>query len=525
MIDAVYQYKGLKQLYNAAHRFIEQNIQKGFGNKVAIDCDKEQVTYETLLLKVNQFGNALKNIGIEPESRLLLLTYDSPEFIISFFGAVKIGAVPIPVNTMMKPDDYEYFLNHSRAKVLVVHAELWEKIKLYRERFVFLKEVIVIEGDETVGAHFYHFDDLLHVASNELITEKTTLEDAAFWLYSSGSTGEPKGVVHLQRSMEKAFDNYARQVLNIDENDRTFSVSKLFFAYGLGNGMYFPLGAGGTTILLKDRPTPEKVFKTIADKKPTIFFGVPTHYGAMIHYVEKTGKIPDLSSVRVCVSAGESLPAIFVEKWKELFNIDILDGIGSTEALHIFLSNYSGDVKPGSSGKVVPGYDAKIVNDDFLQAATNEIGDLVIKGKSITAGYWCNTKETHRKFYGEWMYTGDKYYQDQDGYFWYCGRSDDMLKVGGIWVSPIEIETTLLQHDVVLEVAVIGIEDEHNLVYPKAFVVLKDGIEPTESLKNELKNDVKATLAPYKYPREIEFLPELPKTATGKVQRFRLRSK
>ncbi|PLR78752.1 benzoate-CoA ligase family protein [Bacillus sp. V3-13] len=524
MIESVYRYKGLKKQYNSAIRFIEENIRNGLGSKIAIYSEDEQVTYHELLNLVNRFGNVLKKIGVERENRVLLLTYDSPEFAAAFFGAIKIGALPVPVNTMMTPDDYEYFLNNSRAKVLVVHEDFWKKIQHYKNRFVFLKQVIVISGHPYSFSDAIDFHEFIHDASPELNVESTCAEDPAFWLYSSGSTGEPKGVIHLQRSMESAFNNYARKVLNINENDRTFSASKLFFAYGLGNGLYFPLGAGGSTILLKDRPTPEKVFETIVNHKPTIFFGVPTLYGSMINYVESTGTIPDLSSVRICVSAGEALPASFMKKWKELFNLDILDGIGLTEALHIFISNNIGEIKAGSTGKIVPGYKAKIVNEEFREVSPNEIGDLVISGESICSGYWCNLEENRRKFYGEWMYTGDKYYKDEEGHFWYCGRSDDMLKVGGIWVSPIEIETTLFQHEHVLEVAVIGVKNENNLIYPKAFIVLRQGIEPTEDLKQELKLYVKQTLAPYKYPREIEFIEELPKTATGKVQRFRLRT-
>jgi benzoate-CoA ligase family protein len=523
MLESVQQLKGIKDSYNSAYRFVKENVQKGLGSKVAVYCEDEQVTYRELLLKVNKFGSALKEIGIERENRILQVVSDSPEFIYSFFGAIKIGAIPIPVNTSMKPQDYEYFLNHSRAKVLLIQEEVWNTIKENRDRFIFLKDVIVISETGYTGPDATDYYEFINLASTDLEVERTTSEDPAFWLYSSGSTGNPKGVVHIQRSMEVAYKNYAENILQINENDRTFSASKLFFAYGMGNGMYFPLGAGASTVLLKDRPTPENIFTTIEQQKPTIFFGVPTLFGALIQYVEKTGVIPDLSSVRICVSAGEALPATFIKKWKQLFNLDILDGIGSTEALHIFLSNNIGDIKEGSTGKVVPGYKAKIVNEESRPVAVNEIGDLVIKGDSVSIGYFCNLAENQSKFHGEWMYTGDKYYQDEEGYFWYCGRSDDMLKVGGIWVSPIEIETTLFQHEKVLEVAVVGAKNENNLVYPKAFIVLRDGVEPTLDLKADLKLYVKQNLAPYKYPREIEFISELPKTTTGKVQRFRLK--
>ncbi len=523
MQESVQELRGVKDFYNSGNVFLERNIQNGLANKVAIYSEDDQVTYQDVLLRANKFGNALKGIGVERENRILQVVYDSPEFIYSFFGAVKIGAIPIPVNTAMKPQDYEYFLNHSRAKVLLIQEEVWNEIRENRDRFIFLKNVIVISEKGYPNADGIDYYEFINPASADLETERTNSEDPAFWLYSSGSTGNPKGAVHIQRSMEVAYKNYAQNILKINENDRTFSASKLYFAYGLGNGMYFPLGAGSSTILSKGRPTPENIFSVIEKQKPTIFFGVPTLYGSLIQYVDKTGVLPDLSSVRVCVSAGEALPATFIQKWKELFNIDILDGIGSTEALHIYLSNNIGEVKAGSTGKVVPGYKAKILNEESRPVDVNEIGDLVIKGDSVSIGYFCNLAENQSKFHGEWMYTGDKYYQDEDGYFWYCGRSDDMLKVGGIWVSPIEIESTLIRHEYVSEVAVVGEKNENNLVFPKAFIVLRDGVVPTEELKEDFKLFVKQNLAPYKYPRVIEFIEELPKTATGKVQRFRLK--
>jgi benzoate-CoA ligase family protein len=514
---------GIGRPYNASTSFIDKNIANGLAEKTAIYYKDKQITYRKLQEQVNRVGNGLKGLQIGMEDRILILCFDSPEFISTFFGAIRIGAVPIPTNTMMQPADYEYFLNKSRAKVLVVEYGLWEKIEQLKDKFIFLKHVITINESPTQREDVIDFYNLIENASTELEPTITHPDDAAFWLFSSGSTGEPKAVIHLQHDMEFAFHAYAKKVIKINQDDRVFSASKLFFAYGLGNAMYFPLGAGGSTILLEERPTAEKVFETLEKFKPTIFFGVPTLYGTMIDYAERCGRKIDLSSIRICASAGEALPSHFIRKWKNLFDLDILDGIGSTEALHIFLSNSIGDIKEGSSGKIVPGYEAKIVNENGVVVPVNETGDLLIKGDSIAQGYWNLHEQTKRKFNGEWLHTGDKYYQDEEGYFWYCGRSDDMMKVGGIWVSPVEIENSLLNHDFILEVAVVGIKKENGLVTPKAFVVLKEGTLPSESLERELKDYVKQDLAPYKYPRIIEFVDELPKTSTGKIQRFKLR--
>ncbi|RBW70097.1 benzoate-CoA ligase family protein [Bacillus taeanensis] len=524
MEQTVQKINGIGNYYNVADRIMEENIRNGLGDKAAIHYLDQTLTYHQLEEKINQFGNAIKTLGLEAEHRILLVCNDSPEFISAFLGSIRMGAVPIPVNTMMQPSDYEYFLNNSRARALVIHEEHWEKISHIRDRFLYLKQVIVISENAVIQGDTFDYHMLLSGQSTKLEAVHTTANDEAFWLYSSGSTGEPKGVVHLQHDIECAYQNYAKKVLKITADDITFSVSKLFFAYGLGNGMYFPLSAGASTVLLPDRPLPEKVFEMIEKYKPTIFFGVPTLYGSMIELAEKSERKYDLSSLRVCVSAGEALPSVFIKKWKKLYNVDILDGIGSTEVLHIFLSNNIGDVKPGSSGKVVPGYEAKIVNDLGIEVPDNEVGDLLIKGDSICSKYWNRHEENKRKFYGEWFHTGDKYYKDENGYFWYCGRSDDMMKVGGIWVSPIEIENSLLRHDYILEAAVVAEKNENNLVKPKAFIVLKSGVAPSESLKKEIKQFVKQDLAPYKYPRKIEFIDELPKTATGKIQRFRLKA-
>lgn len=511
--------------YNTSTKFIDEKVYVGLGEKTAIYYGSQQVTYRALQISVNKTGNVLKQLGVETENRVLLVCHDSPEFISSFYGAIKIGAVPIPVNTMMKPKDYEYYLNKSRAKVLIIHEAIWEQIQMFRSYYLYLQHIIVISEDREKSFEKEHsFWELTQLASDQLDMCYTCEDDAAFWLFSSGSTGEAKGVVHLQHDMEYAFNTYARQVLQITEDDICFSASKLFFAYGLGGGMYFPLGAGASTVLLSERPFPEKVFEVIETYKPTIFFGVPTLYGSMMDYAERSSRKFDLSSLRICTSAGEALPEAFSRRWKELYNLDILDGIGSTEALHIYISNRIGDVKPGTSGKVVPGYEAKIVDEQGFEVPPNVIGDLVIKGDSLTPGYWNLHELNKMKIKGDWFYTGDKYSQDEEGYFKYSGRADDMLKIGGIWVSPIEVENCLLDHPAVLEIAVVGEEKENGLTLLKAYIVLKNGYDPCEKLTGELQAYAKSKLANYKAPRVIEYLDELPKTSSGKIQRFRLRT-
>ena len=518
------EFNGVGVTYNAASKFIDEKVNLGHGDKIAIYYPDREVTYKKLQTEVNKVGNVLLSLGVEMENRVLIVCHDSPEFICTFFGAIKIGAVPIPVNTMLQAHDYEYYLNKSRAKVLIIHEDIWKNICFYREHFIYLKHILIISKD---SSHFseseYSYNELLEKADNQLNTSYTTYDDPAFWLFSSGSTGDPKGVIHLQHDMEFAFETYARQVLQITKDDICFSASKLFFAYGLGGGMYFPLGAGASTVLLPDRPFPELVFDIIETYKPTIFFGVPTLYGSMIDYAQRSGRKFNLSSLRICVSAGEILPSTFYYQWKEMFSVDILDGIGSTEALHIYLSNRIDDIRPGTSGKVVPGFSAKIVDEQGNEVPANTIGDLIIKGDSLMSSYWNLHEFNKTRIRGEWFYTGDKYLKDEEGYFKYCGRSDDMVKIGGIWVSPVEIEDSLIEHEAVLEIACVGETKENGLTILKAYVLLKEGYEPSDELTQELIQYSKKKLARYKFPRVIEYLDELPKTSSGKIQRFKLR--
>jgi benzoate-CoA ligase len=506
--------------FNAAAFFVDRNVAEGRGGKVAFFSEDRTVTYGQLQEMVNRVGNALLDLGVEMEQRVLMLLLDGPEFVASFFGAVKIGAVPIPVNTMMRGQDYLYFLNDSRARVAIISAPLLAEAGPILPQAKHLRHVVVVgkaEGKQIA------WEEWVGRASSKLEAADTSKDDQSFWLYSSGSTGFPKGAVHLQHDMVVCADTYATRVLGMTESDRTFSAAKLFFAYGLGNNMYFPMRAGAQGVLYPHRPTPEGMYEMISRHRPTIFYGVPTLYAAMLQ-VKEAEKRYDLSSLRICVSAGEALPPDLYNRWRDRFGLELLDGIGTTEILHIFLSNRPGQARPGSSGLPVPGYEAIVVDDEGKPVPRGEVGNLRVKGDSIMAYYWGKHEKTKASLFGEWIATGDKYYQDEDGYFWYCGRSDDMLKVGGIWVSPVEVENTLVGHAAVLEAAVVGKEDTDKLVKPKAYVVLKDTYTASAEIEADLKAFVKDKIAPYKYPRWIEFVSELPKTATGKIQRFKLRS-
>ena len=507
----------IPESFNAATAFIDRHVAEGRGERIAIRWNDQAVTYAQLAANVNRAGNALLRLGIRPEERIVLAAWDSPEFVYSFWGAIKIGAVPVPVNTFLRADEYAYVLDNSGASALIVSPEIWPTVASFASRR--LRHRIVIGEGNAEALSLQH---VMEKESVHLDVEPTHRDDMALWLYSSGSTGSPKGVVHLHRSLLYCAETYAKEVLNLGPDDVTLSAARLFFAYGLGGGMTFALHAGATAALVSERPTPDSMFAAIHRHRPTIFFGVPTLYAAMLQMKDAERRY-DLSSLRLCVSAGESLPAELFQRWQERFGVEILDGIGSTEALHIFLSNRAGEVTPGSSGTPVPGYDIRIVDEKGRDVPQGDVGDLIIKGGSVTAGYWRRLDATRRALQGDWLRTGDTYYQDADGVYWYCGRSDDMLKVSGQWVSPAEIEGLLFQHPAVLEAAVVGWEDENRLVKPKAFVVLKDGHAPSPTLADELQAFVKARTLPHKYPRWVEFAPELPKTATGKIQRYKLR--
>ena len=506
--------------FNAADYFIDRNIREGRSEKTAIECGEIEVSFGQLFENVNRLGNGLKSLGVRIEERVLLLLLDTPEFAISFFGAIKIGAVPVPVNTLLKSSDYAYLLNNSRARIAIVSEQLLPLVEAIPRNELRYLERVVVAGVASAAGNIV-FDDLLQSNSSELDPAPTNKDDAAFWLYSSGSTGQPKGCVHLQHDMVVSAERYAKAILKVTPEDRFFSVAKLFFAYGLGNGLYFPLAVGGTSILNPGPPRPQSVFETIERFRPTLFFSVPSNYVKLLAHAP--GREFDLSSVRHAVSAGEALPASVFLRFKERFGVEILDAIGSTEALHMVISNMPGKVRPGSSGQIIPGFEAKIVDDNDHPVSRGEVGNLIVKADSTCTCYWNEHERSKAILAGEWLRTGDKYFQDADEYYWYAGRSDDMVKVSGVWVSPIEIERVLSEHIAVQEVAVVFRQDADELTKPVAFVVPRSGTVPGPQLGRELEEFVVTRLPVYKRPRWVEFLDELPKTATGKVQRFRLR--
>jgi benzoate-CoA ligase len=504
--------------YNAAHDLIERNLAASRAGKAAFIDDAGVHTYGELAERVNRFGSALLAAGMQPEQRVLLCLLDTIDFPTAFLGCIKAGLVPIAVNTLLTAADYEYMLNDSRARTLVVSSALLAQFEPILGRLPFLERVVVSEG----GGGRLGFDQLLAAGSPALAPAATRADDMCFWLYSSGSTGAPKGTVHVHASLVLTAELYARPVLGIREDDVVFSAAKLFFAYGLGNSLSFPMAVGATAVLMKERPTPASVAARLRRHQPCIFYAVPTLFAAMLASPE----LPACEELRLrlATSAGEALPAEIGRRFSEHFGIEVLDGIGSTEMLHIFLSNRPGDVRHGTTGKPVPGYELRLLDDNGAPVPDGEQGELHIRGATAAMCYWNNRDKSRSTFLGEWTRSGDKYLRDADGYYVYCGRTDDMLKVSGIYVSPVEVESALISHPSVLEAAVIGSPDSDVLIKPRAFVVLKPGQAPSPALAAELRQHVKGRLAPYKYPRWIEFVPDLPKTATGKIQRYKLRA-
>jgi benzoate-CoA ligase len=510
-------------IFNFAEHLLTVNAERAA--KAAFIDDQGSLSYSALDERVRRTAAALRALGIRREERVLLVMHDCTDWPVAFLGAIYAGMVPVAVNTLLTADDYAYMLEHSRAHAVLVSGALLPAITSALTRSDHeVAKVIVSRPVAPLHPAEIEFEVFLDSATPAARPARTGSDDPAFWLYSSGSTGRPKGTVHSHANPYWTCELYAKGVLQMRSDDVCFSAAKLFFAYGLGNALTFPLSVGATTILMAERPTPEATFKrltgAVGNVCPTIFYGAPTGFAGML----ASQQLPPRESValRLVSSAGEALPAELGERFKAHFGVDIVDGIGSTEMLHIFLSNRPGEVRYGTTGWPVPGYEIELRRDGGEPVPDGEPGDLYIHGPSAAMMYWGNRQKTRETFQGGWTKSGDKYVRNSDGTYTYAGRSDDMLKVSGMYVSPFEVEATLVQHPAVLEAAVIGVEDAEGLTKTKAFVVIKQGSATTDA---ELKAFVKDRLAPYKYPRAIEFVHELPKTATGKIQRFRLRER
>jgi benzoate-CoA ligase family protein len=510
--------------YNFAADILDRNLRAGRANKPAYIDQRGTWTYGQLADRVARFAAVLRALGVRSEERVLMVMLDTIDWPTAFLGCLKAGAVAVPVNTLMTEDDYRFMLADSRARVLVVSDSLYPRLEKLVGQGPDLEHVIV-SGDNAQGHK--RFEDLLSTAKSDSQTAPTVRDDVAYWQYTSGSTGKPKGAVHAHADLRLNNDLYAAPVINLTENDVCYSVAKLFFAYGLGNSLNFPLSAGACTVLSPDRPTPDGVAALLRKHPITVFYSVPTFYAAFL----ASTAAPQKSELRLrcCISAGEALPADVGKRWLDRYGVDILDGLGSTEMTHIFMSNRMGEVKYGTSGKPLPGYDCKLVDEEGTTVKKGEIGELLVRGPTAAIMYWNNREQSRNTFLGEWTRSGDKYVEDEDGYFTYCGRRDDMLKVSGMYVSPFEVEGALMTHTDVLEAAVVAWSDADGLVKPKAFVVMKDQAKVADSAARDamaraLQDHVKTKLAPYKYPRWIEFRADLPKTATGKIQRFKLRA-
>jgi benzoate-CoA ligase len=505
-------------LYNAAVDLIERNLAAGRQARTVFIDEAGRYSYGDLAERVDRFANALRELNIAPEQRVVLALLDTIDFPTCFLGAIKAGVVPIPTNTLFQAADFAHILADSRARALVVSDALLPRL-VEAATIADWHGLIIVAG--AGGGDRLMLAQLMERADGVAAAAPTRPDDTCFWLYSSGSTGQPKGTVHVQTSLMATARLFGQGVLGITERDVVYSAAKLFFAYGLGNALTFPMSVGASAVLIAGRPTPDMVNQVLRQSHPTIFCGVPTLYGSLLASpgLAGTGE----HSLRLCTSAGEALPVEVGRAWTARTGVEIVDGIGSTEMLHIFVSNRPGAIRYGVTGKPVPGYKARLVDELRREVAPGEVGEMEVSGPTAATQYWNNREKTRATFVGEWVKTGDKFRQDEDGNYIHCGRADDMLKVGGIWVSPMEVESALLGHVAIQEAAVIGLADGQGLVKPKAFVVLKPGVDQTPELTRALKDHVKDCLAPYKYPRWIEFIDELPKTATGKIQRHVLR--
>jgi benzoate-CoA ligase len=545
--------------FNMADYFLYHNLEEGRESKVCLYFQDQTFTYGDTARMSNRVGNTLRELGVEQEDRVLLVLPDCPEFVWTWFGAARIGAVITMVNPLLPAEDYKYYLEYTRAKVAIVHESLLDTFNQAAAEARYLTGVLVVGGHgfplplgegrgEGASSHrqalplvtsqwegrtdftndsiiWTSFTGAVLSAEDECTPADTHRDDIAIWLFTSGSTGHPKGAVHLQHDLPFNTEVFAKQTMGVNENDLTVSVPKLFFGYATGTNLLFPFAVGGATALFSERSTPEKLFDVIERYRPTILTTVPTMINSMLNAPDAATR--DLSSLRFCYSAGEALPIELYERWMKSLGVEICDGIGSAEMFHIYITNRPGDVKPGSLGRIVEGYEARVVDADGNQVATNEMGILKIKGDSAALCYWNAHEKSKETFAGDWCTTGDQFQVDEQGYYWYHGRTDDMLKVSGIFVAPTEIENCLLQHEAVLECAVVGHDGGDGLVKPKAFVVIREEVQGpksnVQSLTDELREFVKSHLAPYKYPRWFEFVDSLPKNDRGKIDRKKLK--
>ena len=506
--------------FNMSDYFLYHNVEEGRENKVCLHFREETYTYGDAVRRSNQTGNALRELGLHEENRVLICLPDCPEFVWTWFGASRVGGVVTMVNPLLPAADYKYYLEYTRARVAVIHESLLEHFTEAVAEAKHLRSVLVVGREH---GDFLPFAEVVAQEPDECERADTHRDDIAIWLFTSGSTGHPKGAVHLHHDLPFNTECYAKRVLGVSENDLTVSVPKLFFGYATGTNLLFPFAVGGATALFSERSTPEKLFEVIERYRPTILTSVPTMIGGMLNLEGASGR--DLSSLRFCLSAGEALPVELYERWMRTFGVEILDGIGSAEMFHIYITNRPGDVKPGSLGRIVGGYEARVVDAEGREVPAGEMGTLRIRGDSAALCYWQAHEKSKETFAGDWCTTGDQFLVDEQGYYWYHGRTDDMLKVSGVYVAPAEIENCLLQHEAVVECAVVGHDAGDGLVKPKAFVVLREGHAPGEELAERLKEFVKSRLALYKYPRWIEFAASLPKNDRGKIDRKQLKGR
>ena len=511
----------LPRSFNMVSLLLERHLENGRGENPAIHYQGRTISYSQLATMANRVGNGLARLGIRPGERVILMLHDGPGFVSAFLGTMKIGAVPVPVNVLATPKDWTYFLTDSKASALFLEGGLRDKAGDVPGRCPDLRKVICTGGNHPgcIG-----WDEFTADSSPDLAVYPTKALDHSYWLYTSGTTGRPKGVIHLHKDLVYAVETWGRHVVDFQASDKVYCVSRLFFSYGLNNALYLPLYYGASVVLSPERPLPETVIDLVERERPTMLFSVPTSYGQMLTHLEDSGRAPDFSCLRACISAGEALPAPLYHAWRERFGLELLDGLGSSEVSFIYICNLPGKVKPGSSGLLLPGYGARLLDEEENEVPAGEVGNLWVKSQSLAAGYWNRPRTTAETFRDGWMRTGDRCHKDADGYYFYFGRADDSLKVSGIWVSPLEVEQALLSHPAVAECAVVGRRDDLGLVKPQAFVTLKRGRTPGDETTRDLQAHVKGLLAPYKYPRWINYLDELPKTVTGKIQRYKLRT-